>query len=111
MTDLQQRVEEIRSLYPNLAAILHGTVSGQITEWPMIRGELEQLLNRIAAAERVVEAIRPLLDFMEHLERYPPLTGFTRQQEVVNTRALKNLRLAVYDATVDQPQQKEGRHD
>lgn len=31
--------------YPNLDAVLNGTVSGQVTEWPGIRTELANLIN------------------------------------------------------------------
>ncbi len=31
--------------FPNLQAILQGTVSGKVTEWPAIRGELETLIQ------------------------------------------------------------------
>jgi len=31
--------------YPNLEAILEGRVSGQVTEWPAIRKELEALID------------------------------------------------------------------
>lgn len=31
--------------YPNLSAVLQGCVSGQATEWPRVRSELQRLLD------------------------------------------------------------------
>lgn len=35
----------VLSDYPNLQAILDGRVSGQVTEWPAIRKELQNLID------------------------------------------------------------------
>lgn len=34
--------------FPNLAAIISGTISGNVTEWPLVRVELAQLARRFS---------------------------------------------------------------
>jgi len=49
-------MSEIREIYPNLNAIIEGRVSGQVTEWPMIKVELKSLLSEVSyLKERVRE--------------------------------------------------------
>jgi hypothetical protein len=47
--DRQAAFEFLSKEYPNLAAILNGTVSGHSTEWPMMRPELIKLVAAFAA--------------------------------------------------------------
>lgn len=51
------RDEAVKRLdpYPNLQAILIGTVSGHSTEWPMMRPELIKLLDRIDECMKVID--------------------------------------------------------
>lgn len=43
----QEQVREVLKPYPNLEAIVIGCVSGQVTEWPMIRGEIIALVGQL----------------------------------------------------------------
>jgi hypothetical protein len=70
-----EQAMEVLERYPNLRAILQGTVSGNISEWPMIRAELQILLYAVHAhAEEmrasVVSEIAPMLNVpLEDLQR------------------------------------------
>lgn len=57
LIDAGRLMGKIQNKYPNLMAILLGTVSGHNTEWPQIRVELKEFIEEY---QQVLEELKEL---------------------------------------------------
>ncbi|MGH7207831.1 MAG: hypothetical protein ACREIL_00450 [Nitrospiraceae bacterium] len=54
LNEIRERL--LKDGYGNLAAVLQGCVSGDSTEWPLVRHELIELCTHVASVERELAA-------------------------------------------------------
>lgn len=46
--DLCPEIANILDDFPNVQAIVRGTIAGEFREWPLVRRELRKMLNKIS---------------------------------------------------------------